>query len=335
MTHGDSKNSHLKEIILRFLEGRASDEEIDTLHNWLEQSEANRKYFDDVNTTFQASVTMNRINHRKVDSAWEKVSKQIKPDTIDRPAMQMRPFNWLLKIAASVCLIALVGLAVYNVNDMFNERQQGIVVRNSESNNTRILLPDGSSVWLNANSVLEYAPQFGVDVREVILKGEAFFDVTKSSKPFIVRTEGMQVHVKGTRFNVEAYRNTSLTKTTLEEGRVELHVNGKQEVVVMQPGEQVTLDKKRFEVSRKKVDPADFSAWKEEKLVFDNKSLAEIITKLENRYKVDIQIDSSLAKRERITMTLEGETLEEVLDMIRLSSRLKIKADNNSIIISE
>ena len=325
----------IKEIILRFLEGISTEEEATLLHEWLQESEANRQYFDEVNNTLQASVTLNRFNHPSVENAWSKVSKSIEQAPVRNISRTKSRVLLVLKIAASVCFLVVTGSLLFEILSENNVQQRSTIVRNSKVNNTRILLPDSSTVWLNANSTLEYTPEFGKTLREVTLKGEAFFDVKKDSKAFIVRTDNMQVHVKGTRFNVEAYKKNATVKTTLEEGKVELHVDGNNEFFTMKPGDQIILNTRLNNVIVQKVDPSDFSAWKEEKLVFDNTPLSEIITKLENRYKVSITIRSEKAKRERLSMIIEQEDIQEVLDLIKLSSRLQIKMEKNEIILFE
>ena len=325
----------IKEIILRFLEGISTDEEVTLLQTWLQESEANRQYFDEINNTFQASVTLNRFNHPSVENAWSKVSKSIEQAPVRNTSRSKSRVLLVLKIAASICFLVVSGSLLFKILSENNVQQQSTIVRNSKDNNTRILLPDSSTVWLNANSTLEYAPEFGKTLREVTLKGEAFFDVKKGSKAFIVRTDNMQVHVKGTRFNVEAYKKNGTVKTTLEEGNVELHVDGNNEFFTMKPGDQIILNTKLNNVIVQKVDPSDFSAWKEEKLIFDNTPLSEVIAKLENRYKVNITIKSEKAKSERLSMTIEQEDIQEVLDLIKLSSRLQIKTEKNEIILFE
>jgi transmembrane sensor len=335
MTPQDSDHIRIKEIILRFLEGIATDEEITILQTWLEENEANRQYFDEVNNTFQASVTLHRFNHPMVENAWEKVSQTIE-QAPTLPASRIRKLYFpILKVAAAITLLIVTSALLFEVLRENNLHQRGIIVRNSEGNNTRILLPDSSTVWLNANSIIEYSSEFGKTFREVTLKGEAFFDVKKDDKAFIVRTDNMQVHVKGTRFNVEADKKNAFIKTTLEEGKVELHVEGSNEFYTMTPGDQIILNTQLNNVEVKKVDPSDFSAWKEEKLIFDNVPLGEIITKLENRYKVKITIKSLRAKHELLTMIIERETLDEVLEMIKLSSQLQVKVERNEIILYE
>jgi transmembrane sensor len=328
----------IKEVILRFLEGDATAEETAFLRRWLDQSETNRQYFDEVNTTFQATVTLNRFNHRKVDDAWTRLSQKIEADklaTLAPPAKIVR-LHPALKVAAAVLLLAVSGFLTYGLLPAQDEAlPMASIVRSARGSNTRILLPDGSIVWLNANSTLEYPSQFGETSREVRLRGEGFFDVRKGIKPFIVHAEDLLVKVKGTRFNVEAYANAQTLKTTLEEGKVELQVADQQDVYTMKPGDQIVVNKKSAGITRTQVDPTDFSAWKEEKLVFDNVPLDNIVSKLENRYKVSILVESIGAKRERISMTVEHETLDEVLEMIRLSSQLRIKRERNKIILFE
>jgi len=334
----DNTPQPVKEIILRFLEGSASEDDVAMLSTWLKESKENQQYFDEVNTTFQVSVTLNRFTPQKTDDAWNRLSKDIETKKgavrrIPRPATTSRYFS-LLKIAASVCLVGVSGFLIFKLLPK-ETLQQATIVRTATGNNTRILLPDSSVVWLNSNSTLEYPPAFGNSSRDVVLKGEAFFDVRKGSKPFVVKTDNIQVNVKGTKFNVRAYKSDETIKTTLQEGKVELQVSGDEKTYTMKPGDQVILDTKFRKVTLKKVDPSDFSAWKEEKLIFDNVMLGSIVSKLENRYGVTIDLDSMVARRERLTMTIERESLYEALDLIQLSSRLKVKREKNKIILYE
>jgi ferric-dicitrate binding protein FerR (iron transport regulator) len=212
--------------------------------------------------------------------------------------------------------------------------KQNIALYNDQAKHRRIVLPDSTVVWLNTKSSLSYAADFATH-REVTLCGEAFFDVKKKQKQnFIVRTEQLSIQVKGTRFNVHAYESGD-HNATLEEGNIELTVIGKPDTYAMTPGDQITVTKDAKDIIVKRVDPADYSAWKEEKLIFDNVPLEDIVLKLENRYHVDIVIAGNITGHERLTMTIEHEPLDEVLEMIQLSSRLNCKKENNQIIIYE
>jgi ferric-dicitrate binding protein FerR (iron transport regulator) len=150
----------------------------------------------------------------------------------------------------------------------------------------------------------------------------------------LVKTDQISIRVKGTKFNVRAYEGED-ANTTLEEGKVELTVSGQDQTYSMRPGDQITVAKKEQKITFQKVNPANFSAWKEDTLVFDNTPLSQIILKLENRYKVKIVIDQALAERERLTMTISQESIDEILEMIQLSSRLNYRKEKNHIVIYE
>ena len=336
MTPIDPTPDPIKDIITRFLEGAASEQEVAILWGWLEESQANRQYFDEVNNAFQVSVTLSRFNQQKVDKAWNALAQRIDPEKKGRTFSFSTPVLSPLKIAASVFLVAVSCFIIMQLISKDGITGRNVtLVRNAEGNNTRILLPDGSLVWLNTNSTLEYPPSFGNSSRIVTLKGEAFFDVKKAGTPFIVQTERLQVFVMGTKFNVQAYKNDPDLKTTLEEGKIQLRVKGEEQFYLMKPGDQITLNTAVHKITLKKVNPSNFTAWKEDELVFDNTELGEIAAKLENRYKVRLSVDSVLAKRERLTMTIEHESLEEVLDMIRISSHLKVRTEDGKIILYE
>lgn len=128
-------------------------------------------------------------------------------------------------------------------------------------------LSDGTMVYLNAETDLRYPVQFNDDERRVVLTGEAYFDVTKSGKPFVVEVNGFEVRVLGTCFNVHAYKGETRFETTLEQGSVE--VKTKDHVLLLEPGEQAVLtDEGRL--SKQKVDVHRYTAWKDGHFVFDD-----------------------------------------------------------------
>jgi len=331
----DTPGEEIKKLITRFLEGEASDQDVADLHHWLAESADNRLYFDEVNNAYQASVTLHRFNQQKVDHAWSRLSKRIDlPQSHEETTnvTSIRPFLFL-KVAASICILVAAGFLLFGILKAESRSPRNVLVQNVTRSDKGIVLPDSSVVWLNANSTIEYPVSFDKSTREVILKGEAFFDIRKDVKPFIVKTENMNIQVKGTRFNVQAYKNDQTAKTTLEEGKVELHVTGEKNIYTLGPGDQAILNKTLSKVTLKKVDPANFTAWKEDKLIFDNTPLCDIISRLENRFHVAIEIDSTISQQERLTMTIENENLDEILDHIVLSSDLQVKKEKNKILL--
>ncbi|MEJ1242452.1 FecR domain-containing protein [Chryseolinea sp. T2] len=315
--------------MLRVLEGRASHEDLDVLSHWLDASPDNKKHFDEVNATYQASVTLNRAGYQRTEEAWNELTNRLEPPAQSKTSQ----LTWVLRIAASVIVLALASYGIYRMAEPGPSALQTSLVKNSTGRNTRIVLPDSSVVYLNTNSTLEYPSSFGATSRNVTLHGEGFFEVRKGTKPFIVNAEELTITVKGTRFNVRAYKNDLQTKATLEEGSIELKVAGQNKIYQLVPGDQVTLDADRKQVKTSKVDPANFTAWKEDILTFDNALLGDVIYKIENRFQVHIELDSSVSASERMTMTISDESFEDVLELIQLSSGFKVRREINDFIL--
>ncbi len=161
---------------------------------------------------------------------------------------------------------------------------------------TTITLPDSSQVTLNGNSELHYLAGWeGGSAREVWLKGEAFFEVEKIANTdqnagfvkFVVHTSSLDIEVVGTSFNVNDRHNE--TTVVLEEGKVKLQREWGEEVV-MQPGEMVAAFKEDKKLDKKVVNPSDYSAWRYNKLIFDDAVMAEVVRKMEDNYGLKIVV---------------------------------------------
>lgn len=325
--------THIQDLIARFLAKKATDQDVYELQQWLDEDPEHVSYFNALNEKHQAHTTLNQFDLKRIDTAWQQLSARISTPGAHRSG-KVVPFTFL-RVAATVSILALSLFAIWKIvgKKKFSETTENIVFSSGDKN-VHFLLPDSTSVWLNTNSTIEYTTEFDTK-REVKLRGEAFFDVRKKDKQnFTVRTEHLSIQVKGTRFNVQAYEAQD-ENATLEEGEIVLTVKGEQRTYAMAPGDQITVKKEQQKVVFAKVDPSDYSAWKEDKIIFDNALLGDIILKLENRYHVDIIIDDTIARREHLTMTIEQEPIEEILEMIQLSSRLNYRKENDQIIIYE
>ncbi|MEI3421079.1 MAG: FecR domain-containing protein [Butyricimonas faecihominis] len=156
-----------------------------------------------------------------------------------------------------------------------------------------IKLDDGTKVWVNAETKLKYPVVFVGDRREVVLEGEAFFDVAKNEKPFIVKTSFGDVRVLGTAFGISAYASEPESYTTLVRGKVSVEREGMKPVVIL-PGEQVVTFKDG-KMIKQEVDVEEFVGWKDGIYVFKEKSLGEIMKTLERWYNISVDFqDKSL-----------------------------------------
>ncbi|MDD7888242.1 FecR family protein [Flavivirga sp. 57AJ16] len=166
----------------------------------------------------------------------------------------------------------------------------------------KLILPDGSKVWLNSSSSLKYPTSFEGNKRVVELSGEAYFEVKKDvGKSFIVKTKMRDISVLGTSFNVSAYNDDAFFAATLAEGKIKL-VGDQQKEVYLKPGEQAVVGKKDLgTVQVKNVNPQVYSAWKDGTFFFENMSLDNILRKVGRWY--NFKTDFSHAQLSEITFT--------------------------------
>ncbi|RNC64106.1 FecR family protein [Proteiniphilum sp. X52] len=157
----------------------------------------------------------------------------------------------------------------------------------------QVVLPDGSEVWLNAGSMLLYPGDFSGSTRRLFLNGEATFRVEKDpGRPFIVKTQYMDIEALGTTFNVKSYVDLGTMAVTLEEGSVRVDVAGKVSVSeVISPNEQLVYDHRKGKISKLEIDAELVSKWKEGYLVFNDASFEEIIRTVERRFNVTVSYD--------------------------------------------
>jgi transmembrane sensor len=193
---------------------------------------------------------------------------------------------------------------------------------------SKIVLPDGSDVWLNAGSTLKFRVPFDNFSRDVSLTGEAFFDVKKNpDSPFIVQSGTATVKVYGTRFNCKAFSEENNIEVVLEEGKVSLTIDGTEKMIekIMKPGDRAVIDKtdNQTKVTNEKIEK--YIAWHNGKLVFDETPMQEVATQLARWYGVDVSIDDPHIMKYRITTTFDNESLQQVLELLRISSPIDIQ----------
>lgn len=215
---------------------------------------------------------------------------------------------------------------------------------------SRLLLPDGTSVWLNSDSKLTYDNHFGGDTREVTLEGEAFFDVAKSpGHPFIVHTTGIDIRVLGTTFNVKSYPREATFEATLIRGKIEVVKSDAR--IVLVPYEKLVLDKTADaraarpasgpEAAITRVPPSlpdsaiAETGWVYDKLVFDGETFTEMAAKMERWFNVKIVIQDPGVAALRFHVTFEHETIGQVLSALQVISSFDCTMCNNEIRITK
>ncbi|MBW8326467.1 MAG: FecR domain-containing protein [Prolixibacteraceae bacterium] len=207
-----------------------------------------------------------------------------------------------------------------------------------------IMLSDGTKVWLNAGSQLIYPSVFSEKTRQVMLVGEAFFDVAKNTeKPFVVRTTDISIHVLGTRFDISAYPEDKLIQTVLVEGKVNLTYSGKgilnrEYSVEMKPNQMVVVNKSTGESRSQTVDVSKFVSWKDGMLEFEKVDLVRALKQVERYYNVRIQLADPMIGSFKLSGKLDlKEEPEEVLNVIKLTVPIdwQKKSNGDFIIINK
>lgn len=194
-----------------------------------------------------------------------------------------------------------------------------------------IVLADGTKVYLNAVSSIKYPTQFNGDQRIVELDGEAYFEVAKNkNKPFIVKSGDQDIEVLGTHFNVHAYDNESVVKTTLLEGSVA--VNYKNQKAILKPGQQSNVSDKFNKITIKQVDTEAAIAWKNGRFKFDNADLKTVMRQLERWYGINVEYRGDVPDVRFNGGTFMNKNLSEVLKVLELSN-IKFKVEGKTIIV--
>lgn len=181
----------------------------------------------------------------------------------------------------------------------------------------QITLPDGTKVWLNAGSSLKYPMSFAKNERRVSLEGEAFFEVTKdSARPFKVLSKGQEIEVLGTAFNVNAYPDNTVIKTTLVNGKVKLS-NDKRysEAIYLLPGQQST-NSNNGKIQLANVDTAPFTAWREGLFYFDETPLSDALQQIGRWYNVEVKYKGEVPQTHFYGRIKRSKPLRDVLDVL-------------------
>lgn len=197
-----------------------------------------------------------------------------------------------------------------------------------------VTLPDGSKVWLNANSTLRYPSRFSAKTRTVEVAGEAYFSVEKDAKrPFRVVSSGQEIEVVGTEFNLSAYDDEEVTKTTLVEGKVKVTNHAVNTSNMLMPGQQAITGDGHTEIER--VDVSSFIAWKRGDIVLTDVPLQYIMKQISRWYDVEVVYASPIDPNLRFFGTVSRKrTLSTVLAALAATGNIQFELENQMIIIN-
>ncbi len=349
------QNINIEYLLNRFKEKSINKEELNLLRSYFNSDKPGKDlnaYFDKV--WIEKHFTKENFD---VEKNFSKIQSQINNGSKNTPSGILKLRRIIIR-TVSYAAIFIMGIGVfylYHLNknkSLSSNNEKFVTVTIPYGSKSKIDLPDGSKVTLNSGSYLKYPVTFGANTREVEFEGEAYFDISKSKKiPFIVSTSDIHIKVLGTTFNVKSYPEDKNIETTLVTGAVEIF-NKKNETqpakhIYLKPNQKISIPKNsnesNTEIEKTNSGPAkntkvvptviletninttDYTAWKDNKLVFDNEKFSDIMVKMERWYDVSIEIHSPEISEDRFSGKFEKETLQQSLDAISLIAPISYK----------
>lgn len=270
-----------------------------------------------------------------VDQAFERFRKRTGLDQ----SGGKQSYKWYRTWSVAAVAIVLLGLitvtAYWQGSRQIQSNFSDIVVEAPLGSKTKLTLPDGSTVWLNAGSKMVYSQGFGVSDRKLAFQGEGYFEVEKSDEmPFLVQTHDVNVTVVGTKFNFRNYPEDEEAVVELLEGKVALENQLKEEAVrYLSPNEKMVLHKATGEMDITSAKVKEATLWTENILLFDEDLLPDIVRELERSYHVQIEIDNEDLKQARFYGQFNQleQNIFDVLDMFSETGKLKYHEEGKVI----
>ncbi len=306
----------------------SGEEDRETLKRELENDPETKELFNWVNLIWNnlspKPTTSGRIIQQRTYYKIEKINKPV--------------FSFLSK-TAKYAAVALLTLIIGSLAYLFSGRYVQVITVDTEVGEVReVKLPDGSEVWLNAQSSISYPERFNKKLREVTITGEVYFDVKKDDKhPFIVHSDLISVSVLGTSFMIDNYSNEPTAHAYLIKGKVELELKESKQIIELDIGDRVSYDKKTSVVTKTN-NPGSvsvFDAWRFGKVSFYNESLYEIAKELERKFGKEIHIQDEAIGKMRYTADFDTKNLEQILIFFSELSGLEYKSVENGYLITK
>jgi ferric-dicitrate binding protein FerR (iron transport regulator) len=319
------------EIILRHLQGAATQPETEQLQVWLGEGPQNRAHFEEISKIWMESGKWESDFSPNLDQAWEKVKSSTlelgkKPSKGEKVVLFPQ---WFWKVAASVLVLIGFGL----VFQLWNKKEENWNQVSSLQEKKLVILPDSTKVWLNRNSILQFA-DFEGEMRQVKLEGEAFFEVVKNpEKPFQIKGRQSLTEVLGTSFRLISLPSGK-DRVEVAAGLVAFsNLKNGYGKVYLKPGKcaEIQADGKLVETI---ISDPNFVALKTERLVFENTPLPKVCQQLESYFGKPVHIKNEALGQCRFTGSFEKPGLDEVLEVLRFSADLQISTKDSAIFLN-
>ncbi|MDO5969531.1 DUF4974 domain-containing protein [Flavivirga aquimarina] len=323
------ENTEIEHIIAKSFTKVLKKHEQVILNEWIGESSENRDKYDNYKQLWEKSGALITPGIVDVEAALTKTKKRI------GEFHHRKRRRFYAPAAVITLLISIAFLVKYAINsNVLLKGNEEIVfqeVKAAYGTKTKLLLADGTNIWLNSGSTLRFPISFNkAKERRVYLDGEGYFEVAKDeSKPFFVNTKKVNVKVHGTSFNVSSYDDYNSMSVALVDGKVSLiqKYQGKQkDIMELKSLDVATCNFEKGTINRSSETKIEkYTSWKDGYMVFYGDSIDYIIKRLERWYNIDIVIEDEELLQYAFTATFRDEPLEQMLDLLGLSSPMEYK----------
>lgn len=305
-------------LLQLYFEGRTTDEQSRLITEWLDVDEANLKHYQQLCRLYEISF-------------WHE-----EPDVPVVSSKQTIKWRGVWLEAIKIAAIFILGFTLNHwLNPSIEEEAVMQTVHVPPGQNAQLTLADGSKVWLNAGSTLNFPTHFVEGKRRVTLEGEGFFEVkANKEKPFIVSTSVYDIKALGTSFNVNAYRQSKEFETALLTGKVEISDRVTDRIISLSPHNRAVFVNNSLSILP--IQNADYFLWREGIIYFDE-PLTEVLKKLELYFDVNIQVNNKSVLQNKRHCTGKFRTrdgLDHILEVLQLTSHFTYKKNEEKNLIT-
>lgn len=302
-------------------------------HEQIQNEEESLRSPGEMEEIWYSAVAADDTHIYNVDKAFERFRTRTKKNSARRFRI---PSVWY-KVAGVLLLLVVSITSYWQGGVRMESRFADMVVEAPLGSKTKLMLPDGTLVWLNAGSKIIYSQGFGVNDRHLRFEGEAYFEVTKNKElPFNVETDDLNVTVLGTKFNFRDYPEDKEAVVDLLEGKVSLeNYIKKMDIRYLAPAEKMVLNKLTGEMSITATKNGQAKEWTNNVLLFDEDLLPDIAKELERSYGVTIRITDDSLKNARFygCFNRREHTIQNILDMMTSTERLNYRIEKDTILL--
>ena len=315
--------SEIEALLPGYLSGDVSDKDRAIIDQWRNESLGNELLYIESLKAWEAMTLLNEMEQFNSFEALKKVSARFE---------QPNSSKWwvTLQRAAAVLLFPMLVYSGYltiqnhSLKSLPVEQVMMQTISSRQGMVTQFTLADGTKVWLNSSSELQFPTRFTGDLREVKLKGEAYFEVFKNkNQPFRVNAKELNIEVLGTSFNVINYENDTQSEVILVEGKVSLTSRKdqiKKEYGMMHPGQRAVYEEKLQKVITQEVEVDKYISWRDGNLIFRDDNMEDVVKRLSRWFNVEMVINDPEIKSYIYKATFRNENLNQVLTLLKLSA---------------